>query len=142
MEILKHLAFKVLVIISIVFIHELGHSLIANIFDCKSKAIIFDSNFNQPYSYIECKTSKYLFLITFAGFLFSVIFSFIYLVFGKEYFLFAISFSIFSSSEDLQFLFPYIYFINFSIFIFLQTYSEIIFLKKYCYGKNNKCSFW
>ncbi len=138
----KYLAFQLLIIISLISIHEIGHSIMAHILGCKSKAILFDSSYFLPYSYIECYSNKYETLITLAGPIFSFLFSFIFLIFGKEYFIFSISFSLISSSEDLSFFYINIYPFSFLVFIALQFYSSIIFIRKHYYGKNNKRSFW
>lgn len=99
-RIFNFLSIVILQLISLTYVHEIGHSFFANIEGCESKSLIYDNSLIS-YTIVSCKKTESL-LIFFGGLVFTLLFSLIFICFGIEYFLLAISISLLLALEDLS----------------------------------------
>jgi len=124
-EIINFLVVAIIILVSLTYVHELGHAYLAKIFGCSAKSVIFDDYF-VSYTAVSCKS--YNDLIALGGIIFSVIFSFLYLVLGKEYFFLSLSISLLLALDDLSiFINPFIIILFAAINSF---YSYFLFFDK------------
>lgn len=100
-ELINFLTVAIIVLVSLTYIHELGHAFFAKFFGCNAKSVIFDDYF-VAYTTVSCKSNSDL--IALGGIIFSALFSLLYLALGKEYFFLSLSFSLLLALDDLSFL--------------------------------------
>lgn len=124
-NIVNFLVVVILSIISLTYIHEIGHAFFAYLNKCSAKSLIFDNGFTA-YTITFCNEDSVF--VVLGGLIFSLIFSLIFIVFGIEYFLFSISLSFLLALEDLGFFLNQNYILlTSSIFSFLAYFE---FFKK------------
>lgn len=97
-KIINFIVVTIIALISLTYIHEIGHATIAKLYNCETKSLIFDNSF-VSYTIVSCKEDYKI--IALGGLIFSLLFSLLFLSFGKEYFFMSISLSILLSLEDL-----------------------------------------
>ncbi|MEM5820868.1 MAG: M50 family metallopeptidase [Candidatus Aenigmatarchaeota archaeon] len=98
-NIINFIVVTIIALISLTYVHEIGHATMAKMYDCDSKSIIFDNSL-VSYTIVSCK--KGYEMIALGGLIFSSLFSLLFIIFGREYFLMSISLSILLSLEDLS----------------------------------------
>jgi len=114
-ELINFLIVAIIILVSLTYVHELGHAIFAKIFGCSAKSVIFDDYF-VAYTAVSCKSNNNL--IALGGIIFSAFFSLLYLALGREYFFLSLSISLLLSVGDLSFL------INPIFIIFLATINS------------------
>lgn len=126
-KIFNFLSIVILILISLTYVHELGHALFANIEGCDSKSLIYDNGLTS-YTIVACKEVNNK-LILLGGLILTLLFSIIFIVFGMEYLLLSISISLLFALEDLSM------FINTFYIIFLSSifsfFSFFLLFKKH-----------
>ena len=106
-------------IISLTYVHELGHSLFATIYGCNAKSLIYDNAF-VAYTLAECE--KHNEVIALGGLILSLLFSLLFLSFGKEIFLISVSLSFVLALEDIKLFINPLYVLIFSSFLSFVSY--------------------
>ena len=140
-EIIHLIVVNILSILSLAIVHEYGHLFFANLSNCKGKIIFFDENNINPYTIVECRKNISDNLILFGGLIFTFLFSFLFLVFGREFFISSLSFSLILALNDISTLINPIPILIISLFLY--SYSSFMYFSMKLnknYGKNYSSS--
>lgn len=124
-KIINFLSVVILSIISLTYIHEIGHAFFAYLNKCDVKSLIFDNGLTA-YTVASCSRENALIIL--GGLLFSSLFSILFLIFGREYFLLSLSLSFLLALEDISHFINQEYVLLFSSMLSFFAYFE--FFKK------------
>ncbi|MEM0476626.1 MAG: M50 family metallopeptidase [Candidatus Aenigmatarchaeota archaeon] len=102
----------ILSLISLTYIHEIGHAFFAKLNGCETKSLIFDNGLTS-YTLVACEKNNDI-LIILGGLIFTLVFSLVFLTFGKEFYILSLSISFLLALEDLSFFVSTYYIIIFS----------------------------
>ncbi|MEM5831560.1 MAG: M50 family metallopeptidase [Candidatus Aenigmatarchaeota archaeon] len=111
-ELINLFSVVILSLISLTYIHEIGHAFFARLNGCETKSLIFDNGL-ASYTLVACEKNNDI-LIILGGLIFTLVFSLVFLTFGKEFYILSLSISFLLALEDLSFFVSTYYIIIFS----------------------------
>lgn len=126
-NLLNFLIVVTMILISLTYIHEIGHAIFAYMNNCNVKSLIFDNGF-VSYTIIACEKNNELIII--GGLILTLLFSFLILFLGKDYFLLSLSLSFLLALEDLSIFVNQIYIITISFVLSFLAHLEFFKNKK------------
>ena len=108
-------------LLSLSTLHELGHAFFAKFENCKATSVIFEERINT-YTIVKCN-KEHSILIVLGGLIFTLAFSFLLVLLGKQYLLLSLALSILLAADDLSFINPILIYI-FSAFLVSLAFLE------------------